>query len=109
MQRFAWTLFPVLLALAVAVSGPTGTRAGDKHHEHGMVFVTCAKACADCSNSCASCYQHCAGLVSAGKKDHVKTMILCNDCAEVCSTAARLTSRQSPFSAIVCETCAKTC
>ncbi len=108
MNRIAWALFPIL-AFALGGGGATGTFAGEKPHDHGMVFDACAKACADCSNSCASCYHHCVGLVSAGKQDHAKTMILCNDCAEVCATAAKLTSRHSPFSGIVCETCAKTC
>jgi hypothetical protein len=108
MKRSAWLLFPVI-ALAVGNPGETAAVAGEKSQEHGKVFAACAMACADCSNSCASCYHHCAGLVAAGKKGHARTMILCNDCAEVCSTAAKLTSRQSPFAVIVCETCAKTC
>ncbi len=107
MKRIVWTLFPVM-ALTLAAAGDNAA-AGDKGHEHGQAFAACAKACADCSNSCASCYHHCVGLLAAGKKEHARTMILCNDCAEVCSTAAKLSARQSPFSAMVCETCAKTC
>src|SRR5260370_23892755 len=108
MKRIAWALFAVM-ALGLAAGGDSVTWAGGKKREHGKHFAACAKVCADCANSCASCYHHCVGLVSAGKKDHTKAMILCNDCAEVCSTAAKLTSRHSPFSSIVCETCAKTC
>jgi hypothetical protein len=108
MKRITWAVVLVLV-FALGDCGSKGCFAGEKPHDHGMAFNACAKACADCTISCASCYHHCVGLVSEGKKDHAKTMILCNDCAEVCSTAAKLTSRHSPFSALVCETCAKAC
>ena len=108
MKRAAWSSFAVVL-LVLLSSGDKGTPAADDPHEHGKAFDTCAKACADCMNSCASCYHHCANLVNEGNKDHQKTMFLCNDCAEVCSTAAKLTSRHSPVAAVICDACAKTC
>src|SRR6516225_7211585 len=108
MKRIAGTSLAVLV-LALAGSSDRVALAEDKPDAHGKVFAACAKACAECTNSCASCYHHCVNLVGAGKKDHSKTLVLCNDCAEVCSTAAKLTSRHSPLSAVVCETCARAC
>lgn len=90
-----------------AVNGiPATTQQPDMHHEH---FAKCAKACADCQVSCDSCFHHCAALVEKGKKEHAKTMHNCVDCAEFCALAAKLSARQSPFSATACDGCAKTC
>ena len=108
MKRIAWTLFAVV-AFFLLGSGDRIAWSGEKAQAHAKHFADCAKACADCSNSCASCYHHCMNLVIAGKMDHIKNMVLCNDCGEVCSTAAKLTSRHSPLSVVVCEVCAKTC
>jgi len=47
--------------------------------------MKCAKVCAECAVVCDSCYHHCADIVSTSpKKEHGKSMKLCNDCAEVC-------------------------
>jgi Domain of Unknown Function (DUF326) len=107
MKRIAWTSFAVVVLLLANSCGRVS--AADKGHGHEQAFAACAKACADCMNSCASCYHHCGHLLSEGEKDHAKTMVLCNDCAEVCSTAAKLTARHSPFASVICEACAKTC
>jgi len=108
MKRIGWTLLAAVV-LMIAGAGNRNVPAGEKPRGHDPVFDACAKACAHCTNSCASCYHHCLVLLSAGKKDHRKALVLCNDCAEVCATAAKLTSRHSPFSAVICEACAKTC
>ena len=34
--------------------------------------------------------QHCAELAALGKKEHLITLGTCNDCASICSTAARI-------------------
>ena len=68
-----------------------------------------AKICAECQVSCDSCFHHCSVLVEKGKKEHVKTMHTCVDCAEYCALAAKLSARQSPFSATACDGCAKAC
>ena len=78
----------------------------DAHHEH---FAKCARAYANCQQQCDMCFHHCAGLVADGKKDHAKSMHTCVDCADCCALAAKLTARQSPFSATACECCAKCC
>lgn len=85
-------------------------QAGGEHahadHEH---FAKCAKACADCQVMCDSCFHHCAALVAKGKKEHVKSMHACVDCADFCSLAARLSARHSQFAVTACVGCAKTC
>jgi hypothetical protein len=99
-----WVLVLVLLTASQSLAFSAQGK-----HEHGKAFAACAKACAECMNSCASCYHHCANLVSEGNKDHTKTMTLCNDCGEICATAAKLTSRHSPFAEAICIACAKAC
>jgi hypothetical protein len=108
MKRFAWTKSALVVVL-VLIWSQRVTLAEEKSHEHDKDFASCAKACSDCTTSCSDCYRHCLGLVIAGEKDHSKTLILCNDCAEICATAGKLTARQSPLSATVCEACAKAC
>ena len=84
-------------------------RAGAKaEHRHEM-FEKCAKACFDCSRECASCFHHCAHLVADGKKEHAKTMHLCNDCGTICAAAGELAGRAGPLSATLCDACAKAC
>jgi hypothetical protein len=80
----------------------------DEKHVEGH-YEKCAKACAECQVQCDSCFRHCADLVSEGKKDHTRTMHLCADCGEVCTTAAKLSARHSPLAVPTCEACAKAC
>jgi hypothetical protein len=105
MSGFFW------LALTIATFGPAGTvafdnAAGGEHHGH---FMTCAKACNDCALQCDSCYHHCMHKVTAGEKDHAKSMRLCVDCAEFCRLSATLSARESSLALYACESCAKAC
>ena len=84
------------------------TRAGEKDH-HAEHFDKCAKACADCMRECESCAHHCAHLMAAGKKEHLKTLGTCADCAEFCASAAKIVSRHGPMAVPACEACAKAC
>ena len=95
-----------LLVLAVLV-----TRAGAQEggHQHNDALDRCAKSCSECARECDSCFHHCAGLVAGGKKEHAAAMHLCVDCGEVCTTAGRLVSRQSPLTDVACEACARAC
>ena len=103
------------IAVAALVCLASGLRAADakpavkEHvHLHGP-FSACAKACAQCMLACDSCHHHCERLVAEGKKDHVKTMRLCNDCGAICAVAAQLASRDGPLSVTLCDACAKAC
>jgi hypothetical protein len=91
------------LGLFVALFSVAPVRA---QHEHNS---KCAKACADCALQCASCAAHCTHLVLDGKKDHAKTMRLCNDCAAICSVSGVITGRHGPLAVTLCESCAKAC
>src|SRR5262249_49510832 len=77
-------------------------------HPHEM-HEKCAKACFDCARECNSCHHHCMHLVSDGKKDHAKTMNLCNDCGTICAAAGQVAGRAGPLSVTLCEACAKAC
>jgi hypothetical protein len=78
-------------------------------HPHAAHFLACAKECSDCQRECDSCANHCAHMVADGKKDHLKTLGTCADCATLCTTAARITARQGPFAVAACEACTKAC
>jgi hypothetical protein len=95
--------------LALLPSWPAlAVRADDKdaHAEH---FDTCAKACTMCMRECESCAHHCVHLVAEGKKDHLKTVGTCSDCAEFCAAAAKVVSHYGPLAVLSCEGCAKAC
>jgi hypothetical protein len=106
----------MLGAVALAALGlvcPTGVgvfaggKAGEKgHHE---AFEKCAKACTHCLRECESCAHHCAHLVAEGKKDHLKTLGTCADCADFCTAAARIVARHGKMAVPICESCAKAC
>ena len=105
-MRARLAVVPVLVALAssavalVVCLGAAGLSAqkepppkpggGPAHHE---MFDRCAKACNDCQRICDACSQHCGHLVAAGKKEHMKTLRTCQDCADACAAAARIVSR----------------
>jgi triphosphoribosyl-dephospho-CoA synthetase len=98
-----------MAALALLVGQTArGSRADEKdaHAEH---FTQCAKACAKCMRECESCAHHCANLVAEGKKDHLKTLGTCADCAEFCAAAAKIVSHHGPMAVLSCEACAKAC
>jgi len=100
-----------VIALGLTALLSLGARADErepKDTDHEKVHP-CAKACADCANQCESCFQHCVELVAAGDKGHAATLRLCADCGELCTTAAKLVSRQSPLRGVTCEACAKAC
>jgi len=108
------------LALVVLVVGlmvvPGMSRADDKDKDKDnkdnpqiKAMLDCAKACNDCQRECDICARHCADLLAAGKKDHLKTLGTCTDCAEFCSTAARMMARRSPMSPQICEGCLHAC
>lgn len=105
----------LIAAALLAVVGPAAvpTRAQEKAekaipHVHGP-HVACAKACAECTLHCDSCFHHCSRLILEGKKEHARTMYLCNDCATTCAAAAQIVSRNGPLSVTICESCAKAC
>ena len=109
----------VLGVASVAARGPqqattdsaTATvRADPAVQDHHAHFMKCAKVCADCAVVCDSCYHHCADIATtAPKKEHAKSMKLCNDCAETCRLAATLAGRHAHHAIGACEFCAHVC
>jgi hypothetical protein len=81
----------------------------DEDHKYVEHSAKCAKMIAACQLECDACFHHCAQRVADGATEHARSMRLCLDCAELCSTAARLTVRHSPLSVVACEACAKGC
>ena len=90
----------------VQAQGTQKAKAADEHAGH---FDACAKACADCQLECHACHHHCAELVAGGKKEHIKTMMLCSDCGDICAVAANIVARHGALAALICEACAKAC
>jgi hypothetical protein len=93
-------------AFMTSLHGQEGTGTKDAH---GAMAEKCAKACGDCQRMCDMCAKHCADLLAQGKKEHVKTLATCQDCATFCSAAACIVSRQGPFSDEICKSCAEAC
>lgn len=83
--------------------------AGHEHMEHNEALQACAKACSDCQRMCDMCSTHCGHQLAEGKKEHVTTLMTCQDCADICAAASQVTARGGPFSGIICESCADAC
>ncbi len=94
------------LLLSLTLAAGADEKAADHHN---AAFMDCAKACNDCQRECDSCARHCALRVADGKKEHMKTLATCTDCAEICSTASHVASRQGPMAVLICDACAKSC
>lgn len=106
--------FAVAGLSAVALAALEGrTSAADKPHgDHSAVnkmFRDCAEACSDCQRECDACSSHCARHVSMGHKDHLTTLMTCQDCANFCAAAAQIVSRGGPFADLICSACAEAC
>lgn len=103
---------PVLgfVALATLVARPLTaddkTDGKDKPHSADL---ECAKVCGECALACDNCAAHCAKLLSDGKKEHLRTLQTCQDCAAFCGTAACITAKAGPFSDLICSSCAEAC
>jgi hypothetical protein len=92
-------MMPYVFAIAALVSDP----------EPPVVYMTCARACADCQLRCDSCYKHCLSLVASDQRQHAVTAQLCVDCADCCKLGATLAARRSPLAGHACDCCAKCC
>jgi hypothetical protein len=79
------------------------------HEQHGDILRACAKACSDCQRECAMCTAHCSHMLLEGKKEHILTLMSCQDCADICATAAQIVSRGGPLVDNVCHSCADAC
>ncbi len=110
---FAAVIFMTVLLVPFGLAGrgkdkDQDTGKGKDGHVHEM-FEKCAKACNDCQRICDGCAHHCTHLVASGKKEHVKTLRSCQDCATVCAAAAQIVARGGPFSDAICKACAEAC
>jgi hypothetical protein len=99
----------VVLAGCLALGGRAAGGEKERPHKHDGHFDKCAKACAECMRECESCATHCAHMVAQGKKDHMRTLQTCKDCAEFCAAAGRIVARRGPMAVLICEPCAKAC
>ena len=107
-------VFAVSLAIGglLAISQPAQTqekKAAPAHSQHHEAMQACAKACSDCQRACDTCSTHCANLVARGQKEHLTTLMSCQDCATVCAAAAAIVARGGPYSVLICDACAKAC
>ena len=79
------------------------------HMEHNAMMQECAKACSDCQRACDLCSTHCAHLMADGKKEHLASLMNCQDCATCCAACAQICARGGPHSALMSDCCAKSC
>lgn len=75
-----------------------------------MIKSDCIAACLACIVSCESCITDCV------KEGNQECILLCRDCADICSLCARFEARGSQFTtqvhalcAIICTACAAEC
>lgn len=116
-RRIAGLTAAAVVAVATGLLALNGNPAAAqvKQTEHGLHHANqeglerCAKACDDCQRACDMCAAHCIHMVADGKKEHVKTLQSCQDCAGICSEAARVVARGGPFTDLACQACAEAC
>jgi hypothetical protein len=98
---------------ALAAAAFSGTALAEQksnaHAEHDEMLQKCAEACSDCQRECDSCATHCGHMLSEGKKDHLKTLMTCRDCATICAAASQVVAAGGPFSSLICDSCEKAC
>jgi hypothetical protein len=116
MTRIIGLMAAVLMAAAglVALSGVPAVGQEKKaepglRESHHEAVDHCVRACNDCQRACDMCAAHCVRLIADGKKEHVKTLQTCQDCAEICSSAARIVAHHGLFSDLICRSCADAC
>ena len=99
-----------LIALATLAARPltADDKTAGKDTPH-TAYLACAKVCGECALACDNCAAHCAKLVADGKKEHLRTLQTCQDCAAFCGTAACITAKAGPFSDLICSSCADAC
>jgi hypothetical protein len=103
-------------AVALALAGGLGAlrltaadeRKADPHRGHAEMEA-CMKECARCAKECESCFNHCAHMVAEGKKEHLRTLKTCIDCADFCAAAGKMIARNGAFMNLMCDACAKAC
>jgi hypothetical protein len=98
-----------LLTLAVSLTALTLAAPVARPGHHDDHFMQCAKACDDCGRICDACAAHCAQMIAEGKKEHLKTLATCADCATACKAASCIVARKGPFSDLICTACADAC
>ncbi|MFO0850554.1 MAG: four-helix bundle copper-binding protein [Gemmataceae bacterium] len=99
-----------VLALGLArVSDATESQPPKPHADHAATNEACAVACSDCQRACDACTAHCVTMLAEGKKDHLASARLTQDCAAVCATAASIVSRGGPMQHLICRACADAC
>ena len=78
-------------------------------HATATPMIACAKACGECALACDMCAAYCATMLAEGKREHLKVMQTCQDCAAICGTAACIMAKNGPFSDLICTACADAC
>ena len=104
---FGFGVVAVLSTTGVASTSDLAPKKDDPAVHHA--FDKCATACSDCQRACDSCDAHCAKLLADGKKEHLKTLQMCQDCSTHCAAAASIVARKGPFAELICKACAEAC
>ena len=108
MDRRQWisTLGAATAGVAMATRAEAQDEVKEKDHD---LHENCANACYDCARKCSQAFQYCHKRVVDGMKGYAKSTGLCNDCADVCLTTAKLVDRRSGLMTIGCHACAQSC
>ncbi len=101
--------FMLIVFQVLAIAQQSTTSETSDHKQHSETMRECARACSDCQRACDCCATHCGRLASEGEKDHLTTLVTCQDCASVCTAGTQIVARGGPFSALICQSCADAC
>ena len=102
----AMVLSMCLTIVGVDVLACLAQAAESKSH---AMLQECAKACSDCQRACDHCSTHCANLLADGKKEHLVSLMHCQDCATSCAACAQICARGGPLAAVMADCCARCC
>jgi hypothetical protein len=95
------------LALAQALAPDQPPAVSAKAPEHDPAHH--ANHIAACAVMCDACAAHCARLIADGKKEHMKSMQHCQDCAAICHSTAAVAARHGPLADLIVAACADAC
>ncbi len=76
-------------------------------HNDRRLFAECIDACDDCAQACTACADACLGEDMVGEL--VKCIRSNLDCADICSTTARVLSRHTGYDANITRTVLTAC
>ncbi len=103
-----------LSALAYAALEGTGfaqerkSNAAEPHHtEHDEMYQKVRESLFGLPTGLRHVRHAFAHLMHSGQKEHLTTLMTCQDCANFCAAASQIVARGGPFADLICKSCAE--